>query len=136
MALPAKKLAVLASAWLVVPMGLAYAQQPQSDHAPTGTVCGGVAGFGCPEGDSCVDDPRDDCDPNNGGADCSGICVSAADQQAQPADGGTQACDTKDPEKTYVSTDPEQCAAIRFACETGKEPFFNDCGCGCQPVAQ
>lgn len=24
---------------------------------------------------TCVDDPRDDCDPQKGGADCSGICV-------------------------------------------------------------
>ena len=23
-----------------------------------------------------MDDPNDDCDPNNGGADCSGICVT------------------------------------------------------------
>ena len=25
----------------------------------------------------CVDDPSDDCDPNNGGADCGGLCVLA-----------------------------------------------------------
>ncbi|KUI56984.1 hypothetical protein VP1G_04267 [Cytospora mali] len=39
-------------------------------------VCGGFAGFQCTnEDDYCVDDPRDDCDPNAGGADCIGICV-------------------------------------------------------------
>ncbi|KAK0614596.1 hypothetical protein B0T14DRAFT_437454 [Immersiella caudata] len=38
--------------------------------------CGGFAGFACKdEGKICVDDPRDDCDPLNGGADCGGICV-------------------------------------------------------------
>ncbi|PKS11115.1 hypothetical protein jhhlp_002876 [Lomentospora prolificans] len=37
--------------------------------------CGGIAGFSCPEGKKCFDDPRDDCDPLNGGADCGGICI-------------------------------------------------------------
>ncbi|HKX53529.1 MAG TPA: Kazal-type serine protease inhibitor domain protein [Nitrosospira sp.] len=38
-------------------------------------MCGGIAGFPCPEGKKCVDDPSDNCDPTRGGADCSGICV-------------------------------------------------------------
>ncbi|SEP24593.1 Kazal-type serine protease inhibitor domain protein [Nitrosovibrio sp. Nv6] len=38
-------------------------------------MCGGIAGFPCPEGKKCVDDPSDNCDPDRGGADCSGICV-------------------------------------------------------------
>jgi hypothetical protein len=39
-------------------------------------MCGGFAGFRCPkEGMLCVDDPRDDCDPENGGADCAGLCM-------------------------------------------------------------
>ena len=42
---------------------------------PKPTFCGGIAGIPCPEGQSCVDDPSDDCDPKNGGADCGGICV-------------------------------------------------------------
>jgi hypothetical protein len=37
--------------------------------------CGGIAGLPCPDGFVCVDDPRDDCDPATGGADCIGICV-------------------------------------------------------------
>ena len=37
--------------------------------------CGGIAGFPCPGQGKCIDDPSDDCDPNNGGADCGGICV-------------------------------------------------------------
>ena len=36
--------------------------------------CGGIAGIQCPGGGQCVDDPNDSCDPNNGGADCGGIC--------------------------------------------------------------
>ncbi|KAB5566708.1 hypothetical protein GE09DRAFT_744412 [Coniochaeta sp. 2T2.1] len=41
------------------------------------TFCGGFAGIQCKDGrrKMCVDDPRDDCDPENGGADCGGICV-------------------------------------------------------------
>jgi hypothetical protein len=37
--------------------------------------CGGIAGFPCPLGLTCVDNPNDDCDPLNGGADCAGMCV-------------------------------------------------------------
>eukprot|EP01083_Nonionella_stella_P154683 498721_1 len=38
--------------------------------------CGGFAGKKCPsEGYECVDDPRDNCTPECGGADCIGICV-------------------------------------------------------------
>lgn len=40
-----------------------------------------------------------------------------------------------DPSKIYVSHDPDTCATIHFFCETGYEPFFNKCGCGCQPAA-
>jgi hypothetical protein len=37
--------------------------------------CGGIAGFPCPLGLTCVDNPNDDCDPQRGGADCEGMCV-------------------------------------------------------------
>ena len=40
-----------------------------------GAFCGGIAGIACPAGQTCVDDPSDGCDPAQGGADCSGICV-------------------------------------------------------------
>jgi hypothetical protein len=42
--------------------------------APEKVACGGFAGTPCPGEGKCVDDPSDDCDPANGGADCSGIC--------------------------------------------------------------
>lgn len=45
-----------------------------SDKEPR-QICGGIAGFPCPAGKKCVDDPSDNCDPAQGGADCSGICV-------------------------------------------------------------
>jgi hypothetical protein len=40
--------------------------------------CGGFGNFGCGEGFECVDDWRDDCDVNNGGADCGGLCMPPA----------------------------------------------------------
>lgn len=41
---------------------------------PDEIPCGGFAGFACPDKLTCADDPSDDCDPNNGGADCGGLC--------------------------------------------------------------
>jgi hypothetical protein len=90
-----------------------------------GQLCGGFAAISCPEGLSCVDDPHDSCDPNEGGRDCGGICV-APDTQKPPR------CDYKDPNLSYVSRDPNQCAAILFKCPEGSTAFFNDCGCGCK----
>lgn len=37
--------------------------------------CGGYEGKQCPDGLGCFDDPGDDCDPENGGFDCSGLCL-------------------------------------------------------------
>lgn len=35
-----------------------------------------------------------------------------------------------DPDRTYVSQDPEECRLILFSCAEGT-PFFDACGCGC-----
>lgn len=37
-------------------------------------VCGGIGNLGCPDGQTCLDDPNDDCNLGEG-ADCSGLCV-------------------------------------------------------------
>lgn len=42
---------------------------------PCKKMCGGIANIKCPDGLKCVDDPDDTCNPTQGGADCSGICV-------------------------------------------------------------
>ena len=54
---------------------------PHKDMNYNNQMCGGIAGFQCPEGLRCVDDPTDNCDPANGGFDCPGICTS----EGQPA---------------------------------------------------
>lgn len=58
------------------------------------TQCGGIAGLPCEPGETCVDDPNDDCDPNNGGADCGGICVPAEPGCGHDGDcGADEFCD-------------------------------------------
>jgi hypothetical protein len=99
------------------------AQETKDLKETPGAFCGGFAGIACAEGYVCVDDPSDDCDPNQGGADCGGICQVAPKKTA-----------CEDPKRTYVSKDPEQCALIRFFCEDPKTvPFSDECGCGCEP---
>jgi hypothetical protein len=75
------------AAWTVVICGgvaaCSGAEPPPTEPA----FCGGIAGFPCPAGETCVDDPGDDCDPNAGGADCGGMCVKAetcGDTQCAP----------------------------------------------------
>jgi hypothetical protein len=42
---------------------------------PIPQACGGIAGIPCRKhGEVCVDNPNDNCDPTQGGADCMGIC--------------------------------------------------------------
>lgn len=75
---------------LVAPKDIACGGRTTNPHAcPQGYVCqgaandgtgscvkrcGGIAGIQCDSGEICVDDPTDNCDPNNGGADCMGTC--------------------------------------------------------------
>lgn len=54
---------------------MAFAIPTFAAPPPSGCYCGGIAGFPCPDGYTCVDDPNDSCDPDAGGADCGGICV-------------------------------------------------------------
>lgn len=99
-------------------------EEPGSEalqHGPSRYFCGGFAGIQCPPGYVCEDDPNDDCDPEAGGADCGGICVGVPSQ-------------CFDPDRLYVSYDPDECAAILFLCIEGYLPFFDECGCGCEPA--
>lgn len=53
--------------------------------------CGGIAGIQCPDGQTCIDNPDDGCDPANGGADCGGICVDEPDPNSCEGSCGGQA---------------------------------------------
>ena len=55
--------------------GTSVAHEGECEPPPPGQFCGGIAGIQCPEGQICVDDGNDDCDPALGGADCGGVCV-------------------------------------------------------------
>lgn len=44
-------------------------------NCPNAPACGGITGTPCPGAGTCVDDPTDTCNPNEGDADCAGICT-------------------------------------------------------------
>jgi hypothetical protein len=107
--------------------------------------CGGIAGFPCPAGQTCIDDPSDDCDPANGGADCGGICVTqtfCGGIAGIPCPGG-QTCvddpsDDCDPTNggadcggiCVPQTDP--CAAV--LCPEGNECVVDGDQASCVPI--
>jgi hypothetical protein len=106
---------------------------------PPGGFCGGIAGIQCPEGQHCVNDPSDACDPELGGADCGGVCV-LDDPECEPVtcelfcengfatdDDGCPVCGCADPE-------PDDCQPVLCAlfCEHGFETDENGCEvCSC-----
>jgi len=102
-------------------------QVGEAEQAVQGQFCGGIAGIACADGHACVDDPTDSCDPDNGGADCGGVCKKAKKKKHNPG--------CNDPARDYVSTDPAVCALVKFACADGLAPFSDECGCGCEPQA-
>lgn len=76
---------VLEEAVEVYPTDTDYDGEHRQDYPPKGdpaygamsepAQCGGIAGFLCPTGQTCIDNPADNCDPTSGGADCPGICI-------------------------------------------------------------
>lgn len=64
--------------------GAVFVRSRPASALPNGQFCGGIAGFPCPDGYTCVDIASDGCDPENGGADCGGVCVP--NQAAEPDD--------------------------------------------------
>lgn len=89
-------------------------------------TCGGFAGIACPENLKCVDDPSDDCDPNNGGADCGGVCRCV--DNVLCTRGSTF---DSSPDVCACVPDPTQdpCAAVRCAAGTHCEATDDTVGC-------
>jgi hypothetical protein len=65
---------------------------------PDAPACGGLATRPCPGLGECVENPYDNCDPNdskNPGADCGGLCVCEANANCAPGflwDGSADVC--------------------------------------------
>jgi hypothetical protein len=77
---------------------------------PSGPFCGGFAGIECPGAGTCVDDPTDSCDPDDGGADCGGVCECNALQlciQGFSFDPSPEVC------ACVESPETDPCAAVR-----------------------
>jgi hypothetical protein len=90
-----------------------------------GPFCGGIAARPCPGSGQCIDNPTDSCDPNNGGADCGGVCVCV--QNALCARGLT--FDSSPDVCACVPTSPAECAAV--LCPTGTTCEVHDGAAQC-----
>jgi hypothetical protein len=98
---------------------------------PSGPFCGGFAGLACPGSGSCVDAPGDGCDPDNGGADCGGVCecnVRALCIQGFQFDASPEVC-------SCVPTEPDVDACATVRCAAGTECVIVDGDATCQPAA-
>jgi hypothetical protein len=92
------------------------------------TFCGGIANIACPGAGMCVDDPNDDCDVDNGGADCGGICECNA---------AAISC----PTGTWLNDDPDVCDCVPnegeacgpTTCGEGLECCNESCGICVEP---
>jgi hypothetical protein len=58
---------------------------------------------------------------------CPAVCAGTCKRQK------AQQCDYSGT-RSWVSQDPAVCASIRFVCVDGMTPFFDACGCGCEPA--
>lgn len=90
------------------------------------SFCGGIAGFPCPDGQVCIDDPTDNCDPAMGGADCAGVCV---EEPGCSSDGDCK-------KGAFCQTAPGVCGEGLGSCETRPEAciLIYDPVCGCDGV--
>jgi hypothetical protein len=87
-----------------------------------------------------------ECDGETGAALglCKTYCEALECDTAAPI-GSLKACErilstslqvtgTLPPCRIYITRDPTVCSSIRFSCELGYTPFFDDAsGCGCEP---
>lgn len=104
----------------------------ESVRAKQKIACGGFAGLSCPDNLTCVDDPSDSCDPDQGGADCIGMCIKPHGKKDKDKGNNGNSCDYTDPNRAYVGESVEECAVVKFVCAEGSHYFADDCGCGCE----
>lgn len=98
-------------------------------NAPSGPLCGGFGGFACPGSGVCVDDTSDDCDPDDGGADCGGVCecnVRALCIQGFAFDESPGVCACR------PAPELDPCAVVR--CRDGHECVVEDGSAICRPT--
>lgn len=69
--------------------------ESSSETSTKAHMCGGIAGIQCKNGKACVDNPSDNCDPKNGGADCSGICVETSSSSSTTVLGDSSSSSSK-----------------------------------------
>jgi hypothetical protein len=101
-------------------------------------ACGGIAGIQCPDGMTCF------IPPGQNYPDAMGTCHGnpngngngGGSDNGNGNGNGTPGCNYGANDKTWVSKDADQCALILFLCQEGEQPFFNECGCGCEPVVE
>lgn len=65
---------------------------------------------------------------------CVGYKTCGDDAKCGYKCGTKPVCDYADPSKSYLVKDAESCKLVKFACDAGFEPFFDECGCGCKPA--
>ncbi len=116
--------------------GTGVATEGECEPPPAGGFCGGIAGIQCPQGQICVDDGNDDCDPNLGGADCGGVCIVDEPDACAPVlcelfcengfavdEDGCEVCSCAEPE-------PEPCVVAGCngeLCVGPEGPYFSPC---------
>ncbi len=114
--------------------GTGVSYEGECEPPPPGGFCGGIAGIQCPDGQVCVNDPSDGCDPELGGADCGGVCVLDEPDECAPVlcelfcengfaldEDGCEVCSCAEPE-------PEPCIVSGCNAEIcAAEPMFSPC---------
>ena len=78
-------------------------------NAGASTFCGGIAGFQCDPDQTCIDDPTDNCDPDNGGADCGGFCVGRPGSAGQHSCGGFTGAECPNPNQICIDDPRDDC---------------------------
>lgn len=58
-------------------------------------------------------------------------CEFALCPETEPSD-GIPGCDYDDQSKSYIEKSPDACETIKYLCAQDKEPFSDQCGCGCR----